>query len=165
MNKHLKSGAKEGPSVITKVSFDLGYYRAASSGLSTSGKADKASVSEPTKLSRQCPRQGVALPPVSFCSRLEPQLPRWARRSQRQPQSLSRETHAPGQLFSSECSSLGCGLPATGQLISVRQTQRPTRHGTWRDTVTVNHCWARSCTCVLFKEGSPPVGWVPLGGF
>lgn len=40
MNKHLQSGAED--LAYKTVSFDLGYYKAASSGLSISAKPDKS---------------------------------------------------------------------------------------------------------------------------
>ena len=149
---------------LIRVSFNLSHYKSVSSGLSTCGKLIKPAFLDLQKLRRQWPRQGASLPQVSFAAGYSLTCQRQGRGSQGQPEPLKRETRVPGQLFSSECCSWVCRLLGTRQLISLQQTQRPTRHGAWRDTVTLNHCQARRWTCVRFKEGSPPAGWVPLMG-
>lgn len=147
------------------VSFDLGYYKAVASGLSTFVQAGKGSISEPVRSRRRRPRQGEALPQVSFCSRLwhlPPEAGAQERVAARAPEKREAGARAP---VPPECCSSGCRLPGTGQLISVWQTQRPTRHGSWRDATTVHQCRAWCSTCILVKEDSPPVHLVPLGEF
>ena len=164
MNKHSKSGAREWSSswgslpiwVVTTQSL-LAW--------ALLEKLIKPPFLNLQKLRQRWPGKGHPSHECHFAAGYSLTCQRQGRGNQGQLEPLSRETRVPGQLFSSECCSWVCRLLGTRQLISVQQTQRPTWHGTWRDTVTVSHCQAWRWACVRFKEGSPPVGWVPLSGF